>query len=214
MKVRLACFWIASSVLVASCVFPTDMGTCRERFKPCPGDVIDAGAGTNSAGAEPGSGGNAGGAGKGGTGANAGVSAGGAAGSNVGGVAQGGALPCNGACGGSKPVCASNLCVECARDLDCKDPNKRFCNGLNVCVACQHNGDCQDLGTSRCDAGTCKPCTENVQCQHHDDALVCGNGRCVQCTGREYATCGKDAATQIQRVCDSLKQTCTTHKEH
>jgi len=37
-------------------------------------------------------------------------------------------------------------------------------------------------------------------------------GECVQCTGTDYASCGMDTGTPL--VCDSLKRTCTTGKEH
>jgi hypothetical protein len=37
-------------------------------------------------------------------------------------------------------------------------------------------------------------------------------GECVQCTGKDYTSCGMDMGTPL--VCDTLKRTCATNKEH
>lgn len=65
-------------------------------------------------------------------------------------------------CGGSKPVCVANVCVQCATDADCASlPDKKHCASvgpkIGECVQCDLPGadspDCEALGG---DKTTCK----------------------------------------------------------
>jgi len=149
-----------------------------------------------------------------------------------------GASPCDGACTGTKPVCnpatnscvecvgktdcvdptpacdtATNVCVECTDSPDCKDSAKPLCDkAAKKCVACLQQSDCNTAAASKCDAGTCKPCTADADCSGIAGKGVCDAGTCVQCTGKKFAACGLD--TGVPLVCDSLKRTCTTSKQH
>src|SRR5450432_2800780 len=178
-----------------------------------------AGAHGGQAGSAGGSSGAAGMSGMSGTAGEAGAA--GAAGA-------GGVAPCDGACGGAKPVCktevnacvecidksqcagskpacetATNACVECTEKADCVDVAKPFCDSAaSQCVACLQQSDCKDPASSKCDAGACKPCAMDADCAGISGKGVCSDGTCVQCTGLKFAACGNNAGTPL--VCDSL----------
>jgi hypothetical protein len=56
-------------------------------------------------------------------------------------------------------------------------------------------------------------CTSNDDCAHVAGKTVCDTaaGECVQCTGKDYASCGMDMGTPL--VCDTKARTCTTKKK-
>jgi hypothetical protein len=127
------------------------------------------------------------------------------------------ALPCDGACAAPKPVCdePTDTCVECLEQADCAAGSKRKCDvDAKACVACLASSDCSTAAAAKCDGGECVKCTSNDDCAHIAGKAVCdtGTGECVQCTGKDYASCGMDLGAPL--VCDSLKRTCTTSKEH
>ena len=201
---------------------------CGTKFEACKGDDCLA----------DGSGGVAGSFGKGGSGGTSGVggsatssasgtggiggslSEGGAAGerSSTGGASGAGgdpgtggsiALPCDGACAGHTPHCheASDSCVACVDHEHCEAPTE-YCSDAFECVECLENTMCVGATISRCDDGTCAPCETNEDCQHIEGKGVCDAGECVECTGKDYASCGLDDAKR-PLVCDSLTRTCS-----
>jgi len=126
--------------------------------------------------------------------------------------------PCNGTCSGSTPICnaATNACVECAgngnckdsakpicdtsankcvgclQGTDCKDVAKPVCNSASQsCVACAANSDCKDAAASRCDLATnsCVPCAIDGDCSQVSGKSVCNLGTCVQCTASNEQSC-------------------------
>jgi len=126
-------------------------------------------------------------------------------------------LPCDGACTAPKPVCdePNDTCVECLAEADCTTPAKSKCDtDTKACVACLQSADCATAAAAKCDGGACVKCTGNDDCSHVAGKGVCDTvaGECVQCTGTDYSSCGMDLGTPL--VCDTLKRTCTTNKEH
>jgi hypothetical protein len=144
----------------------------------------------------------------------------GGAGANGAGDAGAGGIimvPCDGACTAPKPICdePTDTCVECLEEADCASGAKKKCDtAAKTCVACLESTDCPTAAAAKCDAGACVKCTSNDDCSHVDGKNVCDTvaGECVQCTGKDYASCGMDMGTPL--VCDTLKRTCTTNKEH
>jgi len=119
-------------------------------------------------------------------------------------------------CKAPTPACdtAAHGCVECIASTDCTDSTKPVCDSKGqVCVACLADADCKDPAAARCDAGICKPCADKSQCAHVTGKAVCDitAGQCVQCTGSDYAACGKDPGTQTPLVCDSLAHICSAN---
>jgi len=192
----------------------------------------------NSAGGDSSGGGAAGGGGSNGGNGGAGATSGGAAGGEAGGGGDAGSPPCGGLCRNPKPVCAeasntcvecvgnaqcegtkpacdltTNSCVECTDNTDCKDTAKPFCDkAVEQCLACLQQSDCKSPTASACDAGSCKACTKDAECSNISGKGVCDTGTCVQCTGSKFTACGNVAGTPL--VCDSLKRTCSTNKQH
>lgn len=128
----------------------------------------------------------------GGTTSNGGTSpeSGGDVGAGSGGMGTAGAPPCNGACGGSTPVCdevngrcvgctaptdcpaqtpvckpATNTCVGCLASSDCAKPNPACDSATNTCVECMAASDCSGT-TPYCDptAHLCVACLEQANC--------------------------------------------------
>ena len=123
------------------------------------------------------------------------------------------AAPCNDNCSGSTPICkaATNACVECAGNGDCKDAAKPICDttankcvgciqgtdckdaakpvcnsASQSCVACAANSDCKDAAASRCDVSTntCTPCAIDSDCTQVSGKNVClvgSTGQANQC---------------------------------
>jgi len=123
------------------------------------------------------------------------------------------AAPCNDNCSGSTPICkaATNACVECAGNGDCKDAGKPICDtsankcvgciqgtdckdaakpvcnsASQSCVACAANSDCKDAAASRCDVSTntCTPCAIDSDCTQISGKNVClvgSTGQANQC---------------------------------
>jgi len=226
------------TLMALSCSSTTDCdssGTCA----PAGGS---AGTSAGASGGSGGSGGNSGNGGHSGGGGHSGNATGGTAAGTAGdsqaGAENGGAPPCDGACGDSTPVCnpatnscvecvdpsqcaapkpacdaTTNTCVECTGNTDCKDAAKPFCDTTaEKCVACLQQSDCKGPAASKCSAGACAPCTTDAECSNVTGKGVCDAGTCVQCTGKKFAACGMDTGTPL--VCDSLKRTCTTSKQH
>jgi hypothetical protein len=88
---------------------------------------------------------------------------------------------------------SKNLCVNCQKDADCKNAEKKICNtneanpSLNICIVCRSDGE-----PSGCPAGQiCKPGTqaeanECVQCTEHKHCIgtkpICGTDhKCRAC---------------------------------
>jgi hypothetical protein len=126
-------------------------------------------------------------------------------------------LPCDGACTAPKPICdePNNTCVECLEQADCAAGAKKKCDtDAKACVSCLESTDCPTAVAAKCNVGACVKCTTNDDCAHITGKTVCDTvaGECVQCTGKDYDSCGMDTGTPL--VCDTLKRTCTTSKEH
>lgn len=68
-------------------------------------------------------------------------------------------------------------CVECGKNLDCKDPARPICDlSTNQCRSCQRHSDCE--GTLTCDTGA--PCTDSLVCIKDGDLAEPGlAGRCA-----------------------------------
>jgi hypothetical protein len=122
-------------------------------------------------------------------------------------------LPCDGACGGDTPIChePSSTCVECLEPAHCSAPTDLCDTASSTCVECLEPTECADASASRCNAGSCSPCQNNTDCAHIPGKSVCDAGQCVQCTGTDYAACGKQ--DNVQLVCNSLTKTCSSSKE-
>lgn len=118
-------------------------------------------------------------------------------------------IPCNGACADETPYCdeASDACVACLDHEHCEAPTA-YCNEAQECVECLESSPCLGATASRCDDGTCAPCETNEDCGHLEGQGVCDGGECVECTGKDYASCGMDDAKR-PLVCDSLTRTCS-----
>jgi hypothetical protein len=142
----------------------------------------------------------------------------------AGGTIQGGAAgeggsmnaPCDDACSVPTPICneTTDTCVECLAPADCTTGAKDKCDAAsNTCVECLEAADCGSPTAARCDGGACVKCESNDDCTHIAGKTVCDTaaGECVQCTGKDYASCGSDMGTPL--VCDSLLRTCTTNKK-
>lgn len=221
-------FVLASSVLFASAA----VGACSHLADDCEntstcepvGGGSSAGSGNggkggmsggsnSTAGAtDAGGGGSSAGGSKGGEAASGGMSAAGEAGS--GGVAT---TPCDGACTAPKAVCdePTDTCVECLEEGDCATGSKKKCDTTaKRCVECLASTECATAAAAKCDGGACVRCTSNDDCAHIAGKTVCDTaaGECVQCTGKDYTSCGMSMGTPL--VCDTLKRTCTTEKEH
>ena len=190
-------------------------------------------SGTSGSGGAPGMGGDGGVADAGRGGASGGGANGGEGNrsGDAGEAGAGGVAPCDGACGGTLPVCyqATNTCVECLESAECEgetpacdtstnecvectEGESDACMGetplcdadANLCVGCLAAADCPDAAESRCtDAKECAPCVDSGDCAHIAGKNVCDNGLCVQCTVSTEATaCGLNA-------CDPATKTCT-----
>ncbi len=196
-------------------------------------ETTGGGAGTAATGGTGNAGLGSGGATDGGAGM-AGVAGTGSAGSGAeGSVAE----PCHGACGrgtvcnkatnqcvectedahcsANTPVCdpATDRCVECTKNANCAAASP-FCNvAQNTCAECLESPNCSKPSASRCEAGACAPCQTNADCAHVAGKTVCDAGECVQCTGKDYATC-TDPVSGRPFVCDSLSRTCSTQQTH
>jgi hypothetical protein len=115
----------------------------------------------------------------------------------------------------AKPACdlTAHACVQCAAKADCTDPAKPLCDTtLKQCVTCLAQSDCLNPAASACNAGQCQPCSKDAECSNIAGKGVCSAGNCVRCTGTNFSACGQDAGTAF--VCDSLKHTCSTSKQH
>ena len=87
------------------------------------------------------------------------------------------ALPCDGLCTGTTPVCVAEVCVACGADGDCAGddrceltghacvaclgsagdvcPASTVCDAItNTCVACLTSTDCTTAGAPLCDVST------------------------------------------------------------
>jgi hypothetical protein len=118
---------------------------------------------------------------------------------------------------GTKPKCntANNTCVGCLQKSDCAAGPKKQCDtGSNSCVECLAAADCVDAKAAKCDKSACVKCTSNDDCAHLAGKTVCdaAAGECVQCTGKDYASCGMAAGKPL--VCDTLTRACSANKEH
>jgi hypothetical protein len=187
----------------------SEFSSCEET-PGCPG-ASDVAAGSGGSSGSGGKGGTSGGTDS-GSGGNAGTQGG----EPNGGSAGTSSLPCDGACGSSKPFCkeSSDTCVECLKDADC-DGDKPFCDTTaNECVACLDNEDCDDPTASKCEAGQCVGCGDSAECSHISGKTACDTSasECVECTGADYSACGESEGTPL--VCNSLTRTCTDKKEH
>ncbi|HVY28764.1 MAG TPA: hypothetical protein VHB79_19545 [Polyangiaceae bacterium] len=143
------------------------------------------------------------------------ISIGGEAGASGGG--GGATLPCDGACTAPTFVCdePNNTCVECLEEGDCAVGAKKKCDTTaKACVECLASADCADAKAAKCDGGACVKCNSNDDCAHIAGKTVCDTaaGECVECTGKDYTFCGMSMGTPL--VCDTVKRTCTTSKEH
>lgn len=214
---------LGGSALLWSCG-PTET-TCEDGIGCTSGGSAGAGAGTAA-----GTGGNSSTAGTTSAGEGGSVTGGGSSGGKgAGGSASGGAgdagagaggtvsQPCDGACTAPKAVCdePNDICVECLEMGDCAAGAKKKCDTTaKTCVQCLASTDCTDAKAARCDDGACVKCTSNDDCAHVAGKTVCdaAAGECVQCTGKDYASCGMSMGTPL--VCDTLKRTCTTNKQH
>jgi hypothetical protein len=154
---------------------------------------------------------------------------GGDVGAGSGGMGTAGAPPCNGACGGSTPVCdevngrcvgclassdcakpnpacdtATNTCVECMAATDCAGTTPYCDPTAHLCVACLEQANCTDAKASNCAATThtCRPCTSSTQCSQIAGKPLCLSGSCVECTAQSDCT----SATASQ--CDATTHTC------
>ena len=138
-------------------------------------------------------------------------------------------------CEGETPACLDRGCVGCTdSDLHCGAGTPLCETSATTCVECLTDADCGDPAASRCDAGTCRPCTDNAHCTNvvaHDSSTelrICdlsgGDGLCVECTGAEYSGCGtcdpsehdcgqKDQFAGAPLVCDSLAKACSDQPE-
>lgn len=192
---------------------PGSGGTPTAGTSPTAGKSGNAPGGTSSAGdagaAHAGANMNAGGGNTGGS------TPGGEAGNA--GAGGGIAAPCDGACSTPTPVCkeATDTCVECLAPADCTTGAEDKCDTTtNTCVECLEIADCDAPTAARCDGGACIKCESNADCSHIAGKTVCDTkaGECVECTGKDYGSCGSDMGTLL--VCDTLNRTCTTHKEH
>jgi hypothetical protein len=216
--------YFAGIVLAASsvvhCSYDDQCGDwCEYGSAGTGGDAGSSGA-SGSSGSGGKGGGSSGSGGKGGasggTDSGSGGTAGAQGGEPNGGSAGTSSLPCDGACGSSKPFCkqSTDTCVECLKDADC-DGDKPFCDTTaNECVACLDNEDCDDPTASKCEAGQCVGCGDSAECSHISGKTACDTSasECVQCTGTDYSACGESEGTPL--VCDSLSRTCTTKKQH
>src|SRR5690606_39097717 len=82
-----------------------------------------------------------------------------------------------------------------------------FCDPeANQCVQCLDHADCTDNAHPRCDAGVCKPCTDDSHCTS-SDAPACDTktGRCVECLTEAHCD---------DHVCDPATKTCTDLPAH
>jgi hypothetical protein len=122
------------------------------------GTTAAGGTATGGATGVAGKGGAATGGGTVGGAANAGAP--GAAGATSGEAGAGGAADCNNACVGGRPFCdvASQTCVECLVDTDCKDPGKPGClPATHRCEDCSKNSQCPtDKPTCDLTRGQCQ----------------------------------------------------------
>ncbi len=111
----------------------------------------------------------------------------------------------------------SGRCVECVNNTHCaNNPNGSACNpATNTCVQCVADTDCRTAGASRCVQNRCQPCVNDAggtHCGHIvngattlgvcDTSAGANAGVCVQCTGAQRAACNGN-------VCNSLTKTCS-----
>lgn len=217
---------ILSTFIAAACSNVADdcsnTSTCSSNGgSPAAGSAGTAATGGTKAGS--GSGGGSSNAGEGGVATGGSTSAGNggtlmAAGeAGAGGAGGTITLPCDGACTAPKAVCdePNDTCVECLEEGDCATGAKKKCDTTaKACVECLAPTDCSDVKAAKCDGGACVKCTTNDDCAHVSGKTVCDTaaGECVQCTGKDASACGQSMGTPL--VCDSLKRTCSTQKEH
>jgi hypothetical protein len=177
---------------------------CSSEFSNCD-DARCPADGGGSAGTS-GKGGTSGGSGQGGDGPG-GEPGGGSSGSSgtSGSAGIGGSLPCDGACGSSKPFCkeSSDTCVECLKDGDC-DGATPFCDTTkNVCVACLDNEDCESPTASKCEGGQCVGCGDSAECSHISGKTACDTSasECVECTPADEEPCNGKSCNPVSFEC-------------
>jgi hypothetical protein len=208
---------LVSALLAGACSNIADDCDVTSTCSPIGGSTSGASSsGASGNGGSPSGGSNAG---DGGT-STAGASNGGAgtSGGEAGSGGDGGSIgaPCDDACTAPTPVCkeATDTCVECLAPADCTTGAEDKCDqATNTCVECIEAADCDTPAAARCEGGACVKCESNADCTHIADKAVCDTaaGECVQCTGKDYASCGSDMGTPL--VCDSLLRTCSTNKK-
>ena len=135
-----------------------------------------------------------------------------------------------GDCDGNEPVCADELCVECAVDQDCPPEHKcgadntchkecntsLVCDGLvcdqnkGVCVECAGDGDCLAQNKPKCDlvTGICVQCTSSGHCaaDHYCQAGVCLPDECEAgvesfCVAKQIRVCNDEGSAFLAPVC-------------
>jgi len=207
-----ACSNIADDCEVTSTCAPIGGGASGGSSSGASGAPGKGGASGNTlGGSNAGDGGSSkAGASNGGGGTNAGEAGGGGEGGSI-------APPCGGACPTDNPVCKepTDTCVECLAPADCTTGAQDKCDTTtNTCAECLEIADCDTPTAARCDGGACIKCESNADCSHIAGKTVCDTtaGKCVECTGKDYGSCGSDMGTLL--VCDTLNRTCTTNKEH
>lgn len=97
-------------------------------------------------------------------------------------------------CGGTRPYCVEEACVECVDDGDCDG----FCVD-NVCVECLGDADCDDAmfcnGDETCSGGACvlgaDPCFGGAP------YCIEAGDRCVECTLDTHCGPGYDCAANV-----------------
>ena len=118
----------------------------------------------------------------------------------------GGALPCNGDCAGTTPVCdvASDSCVQCLGVTDCQAPKPACDLASHTCVECASNTDCKpprpacDLASNRC-----VECLTNAECSFQKPVCDTGN-TCAECTANS------DCKDSAKPFCDQATESCVT----
>ena len=81
--------------------------------------------------------------------------------------------------------CLNNVCVECAMDADCKDPNRPRCDPMGyVCRQCLATADCMGRATTpQCNMTShlCVECLAAADCKDAAKPVCSALDKCVEC---------------------------------
>jgi hypothetical protein len=121
---------------------------------------------------------------------------------------------------------ATNQCVECLANTDCKDPSKPVCGSSHACVGCGTQIAPLDgcatknpaLPVCKADSGACVECTGNADCRGDAGLGVCNptTNKCVECNGNADCTADSAKGFCVNNACTGCQTagagTCTGAK--